>query len=121
MSGFKKFIARVFGIKTENVVVKKVVYAVSDKEWTAEGYKIVSDFLQTKVGRQLCDFLVSQKYAVASNAAHRLQKGDFWQGYAVGFGAAIDSILEFRQLDANSDSSDSGEVGLEELADKLDQ
>ena len=121
MSGLKKFIARLFGIKTENVVVKRVVYAISDKEWTAEDYKIVSDFLQTKVGKQLCDFLVSQKYAVASNSAHRLQKGDVWQGYAVGFGAAIDSILEFRQLDANSDSSDSGEVGLEELADKLDQ
>lgn len=121
MNKFQKLIARVFRIKTGTVIVKKTLYAVSDKQFNAEDGKIISDFLKTKVGRQFCDFLVSQKFAVASKAARIMKNGDVWQGYAVGFEDAINSVLAFRQSDVNDNSGDSSEVGLEELAQKLDQ
>ena len=116
----KKLIAKIFGIKT--VVVRKVEYTVRDREFTAEEMRAISDFLNTPAGRQLCDFLLAQKLAVADSASRMFGKGDFWQGYACGFKAAVENFLTFRQPDGNGElPGDSGEVGLEELAEKLDQ
>lgn len=114
MKTIRKFIARLFGIKTE-------VYTLRDEPISDESYKIISTFLQTKVGAQLCDYLASQKFAVASKAARHMRNGDLWQGYAIGFEDAINSLLAFRQSDVNDDSGASREVGLETLAEKLDQ
>lgn len=121
MNKYQKFIARLFRIKTKNIIVRKVVYAVSDREFSGEELKAVSGFLNSKAGNRLCDYLISQKFAVASKSARKLRNGDLWQGYAAGFEDAINSVLAFRQPDDNGDPGDSREVGLEELAEKLDQ
>ncbi len=121
MNKIQKLVARIFGIKTQKVVVKKTVLAVCDKPFNSEELRIISDFMQTKVGRHFCDYLLSQKFAAAGRSAGIMRNGDLWQGYAVGFAAAVDSILALRQSDVNDNSGDSGGVGLEELASKLDQ
>ena len=110
MNKFQKIIARAFRIKTQ-----KTVLTVCDE------ISIISDFMKSKPGTHLCDYLNSQKFAVAGRSANFMRNGDFWQGYSVGFAAAIDSILSLRQSDVNDNPGNSSEVGLDELALKLDQ
>ena len=112
----KKFIAKILGIKTEPV------YTLRDREFTPETLRIISDFLETKAGSQFCDYLLNERFAVASNAARKLKNGDLWQGYCLGFEDAINSVLAFRQPDENGNNSESSsEVALEDFASKIDQ
>jgi hypothetical protein len=119
MNRFQKFAARIFRIK--NVKVVRKIYSVTDREFTAEETRAVQDFLNTPAGRQLCSYLVAQKYAVAERAAGQFARGDFWQGYACGYKNAVDNFLTLRPPCENGISSSSDEVGLEELAQKIDQ
>ena len=116
MNKFQKIIARAFRIKTQ-----KTVLTVCDRPFNDDEMYIISDFMKSKPGTHLCDYLNSQKFAVAGRSANFMRNGDFWQGYSVGFAAAIDSILSLRQSDVNDNPGNSSEVGLDELALKLDQ
>ena len=121
MNKLQKIIARIFGIKTL-LIERKEKLLISDEEFSEEELKYVADFLNTKAGKKLCMFMTAQKFAVANRACGMFGRGDFWQGYSCGFKAATDAFLTFRQPDANgANSSYPGEVGLEQLADKLDQ
>lgn len=114
-AAIKRFIARLFRIKTK-------VYTLQDREFTPEALKILGDFLNTPVGRQLCDYLTNEKFVIASSSARKFNDAKLWQGYAIGFEDAINSILIFRQPDANGNNSESSsEVTLEDYAQKIDQ
>ena len=120
MNFIKKTIARILHIETEQKSI--VVHTIRDREFTSEELKYISDFLSTNAGQQLCTYLTAQKLAIADRTSSMFAKGDFWQGYANGFKAAIDNFLTLRQPDANGiNTSDPSEVGLEELATQLDQ
>ena len=115
----QQFIARLFGIKTETKTIIK--HTILDRNFTEEEYKYISDFFQTKAGIQFANYLLAQKYVVADRASTRINNSSLWHGYVLGYKTAIEHILDFRQSDANdTTSSDSGEVGLEELAQALD-
>lgn len=114
MGKIKRRIAKILGIKP-------VVHTIRDREFSPEELKYIGDFLATGAGEQLCSYLVAQKLAVADRSSNMFDRGDFWQGYANGYRAAVENFLNFRQPDGNGViSGDSGEVGLEELANKLD-
>ena len=119
----QKFIARIFGIKTKNIVQKKIIYTLRDREFTDDETKYIADFLNGKIGGQLCNYFIAQRYAIADKCSSVSTNADFWQGYTQGYKSAINHFLEFRQSDGNDTqhtSSESREVGLEELADLLD-
>ena len=118
----KKFIARIFGIKTQVTIQKKIVYSICDKEFSPEESKYIAEFLNGTIGTHLCDYFIAQRYVIADKCSNIGTNADFWQGYTNGYKSAISHFLEFRQSDANdtqNTSSESREVGLEELADLL--
>lgn len=109
----KKFIAKIFKIKT---------YVVADSELTKDELKKISDFMMTPVGAKFAQHLIAQRMAVADRASEYRWSGEYWKGYANGYKDAVSNILTFRQPDENGlISSDSVEVGLEELATIYDR
>ena len=113
MNFIKKFIARIFRIRT---------YVISDTELSKDELKKISDFLYTPVGKKFSQHLLAQRMAIADKVSEFQWNGDYWKGYANGYKAAINNILTFRQPDENGiTSKDSGGVGLEDFADIYDQ
>lgn len=117
----KKIIAKIFGIRTKTIIQQKIVYSICDREFSPEESKIIADFFNGAIGSHLCDYFIAQRYVIADKCANISTNAGFWQGYTQGYKSAINHFLQFRHSGVNDKTSrESSEVGLEELADILD-
>jgi hypothetical protein len=118
----QKFLQRFIEQKVvEKEVIKEPVYKLNDVAFAKDDYETISAFIKSGTGGKFIEHLRVQQKAVADSAAGHFENPAKWQGFVLGYKAAIDNIIiAFREPPVNGEiSSNPNEVGLEELAEAI--